>query len=90
MTDPEYETIAEPALVIPLLLMDEAVGAEGLLVGRLLNELLALPCGGSLRGEESLQVLPGLRAWSSLPRTRLKSTAEEVEEALPYSPATWK
>ena len=45
MTDPEYETIAEPALVIPLQL-DEAVGAEGLLVGRLLNELLALPCGG--------------------------------------------
>ena len=49
-TDPEYETIAEPALVIPLQL-DEAVGAEGLLVGRLLNELLALPCGGSLRGK---------------------------------------
>ena len=41
--------------MIPLQL-DEAVGAEGLLVGQLLNELLALPCGGSLRGEESHQV----------------------------------
>ena len=81
MTDPEYETIAEPALVIPLQL-DEAVGAEGLLVGQLLNELLVLPCGGSLRGEESLQVLPGLRAWSSLARTRLISSVEEVEESV--------
>ena len=73
-----------------VLLLDEAMGAEGLLVGRLLNELLALPCGGSLRGEESLQVLPGLRAQSSLARTRLISSAVEVEEALPYSLANGK
>ena len=89
MTDPELRDIAEPALEKPLQL-DEAVGAEGLLVGQLLNELLALPCGGSLRGEESRQVLPGLRARSSLPRTRLILSAGEVEEALPYSLATWK
>ena len=88
MTDPEYETIAEPALVIPLQL-DEAVGAEGLLVGQLLNVLLALPCGEvTLRRGKSSSTC--LRARSSLARTRLISSAEEVEEAPPYSLATWK
>ena len=44
MTDPELRDIAEPALEKPLQL-DDGLGAEGLLVGQLLNVLLALPCG---------------------------------------------
>ena len=74
-----------------VLLLDEAVGAEGLLVGLALERVTGRHLVGShSEARKAYQVLPGWRARSSLPRTRLTSTAEEVEEALPYSPATWK
>ena len=90
MIDPAWATrpIAEPALEKPLQL-DDGRGAEGLLVGQLLNVLLALPCGEVTPRRGSLQVTC-LEARSSLARTRLISSVEEVEETLPYSPATWK
>ena len=77
--------IAEPALEKPLQL-DDGRGAEGLLVGLLQERVTGLPCGEVTPRRGSLQVTC-LEARSSLARTRLISSVEEVEESFPYSPA---
>ena len=73
-------------------LPDDEDGGHGALRGReeqgWLNEELGLLRSEPLQGVFGLQVTC-LKAWSSLAGTRLISSVEEVEEALPYSPATW-
>ena len=73
-------------------LPDDEDGGHGALRGweeqGWLNEELGLLRSEPLQGVFGLQVTC-LKARSSLAGTRLISSVEEVEEALPYSPATW-
>ena len=66
--------------------LDDGRGVEDLHIGLLQERVTGLPCGEVTPRRGSLQVTC-LEARSSLARTRLISSVEEVEETFPYSPA---
>ena len=66
--------------------LDDGRGVEDLHLGLLQERVTGLPCGEVTPRRGSLQVTC-LEAWSSLARTKLLSSVEEVEDFSPYPPA---